>query len=349
MNGIDIFEKRCFIIAEAGVNHNGSLELAKKLIDAAVEAGADAIKFQTFKAESLVTSKVEKASYQRENTGKKEETQLEMLKGLELRFEDFGILKKYCDKQGIVFLSTPFDFESVDILEPLVPAYKIASGEITNIPLLKYVASKRKPMIISTGMSTLGEIEEALEAISEIDPNIPKILLHCTTNYPTPYEDVNLKAMLTLQEVFKLPVGYSDHTLGIEVPIAAVALGAKIIEKHFTLDKTLPGPDHKASLEPHEFKAMVNSIRNIEKALGDGRKQPTTTEKEIMSLVRKSLVASRSIKKGEVIKECDIEIKRPGTGISPKFKDIIVGMKVTRDIEKDTPFDWSFFKEDKNG
>lgn len=347
MNGINIFDSnKCFIIAEAGVNHNGDIELAKKLIDVAVEAHADAVKFQTFKAEKTIAAETPRATYQMQNMPEENENQLEMVKRLELKFEDFRILKEYCNSKGIMFLSTPFDFESVDILEPLVPLYKIASGEIINIPLLKHIASKGKPIILSTGMATLGEIEEAIEAIDEINPSISKILLHCTTNYPTPFEEVNLRAMLTLKEAFKLPVGYSDHTLGIEVPVAAVALGAKVIEKHFTLDRNLPGPDHKASLEPDELKAMVIAIRNVEKALGDGIKRPNRSELEIMKVARKCLVAGRDIEKGEILKEKDIEIKRAGEGIQPKFKDIIVDMKINKSIKRDEPFSWSHFKQE---
>ncbi len=344
MNGIDIFEKGCFIIAEAGVNHNGKVELAYKLIDAAKEAGADAVKFQTFKAEKVVSSVASKATYQKKNTENTEESQLEMIKKLELKSEGFKVLKEYCDKKGIIFLSTPFDFESVDVLEPLVPVYKVASGELINIPLLKYIASKGKPMIISTGMARIGEVEEALTAIEEVNPNIEKVLLHCTTNYPCPYKEVNLKAMLTLKETFKLPVGYSDHTLDIEVPIAAVALGAKVIEKHFTLDRNLPGPDHKASLEPNELKAMVKAIRNIERALGDGIKKPNESEIEIMKVTRKSLVAGKYMKEGHILTEKDLEIKRPGTGIQPKDIDKVVGLKINRDIKKDEVITWNMLK-----
>ncbi len=347
MSGINIFDNNnCFIIAEAGVNHNGDIKLAKKLIDAAVYAQADAVKFQTFRAEKTITTKTPRATYQKNNMPEITETQLEMVKKLELKFDDFKILKEYCDNKGIMFLSTPFDFESVDILEPLVPMYKIASSEIVNIPFLKYIASKRKPMIISTGMSTLGEIEEAINAIDSVDSAINKTLLHCTTNYPTLFEEVNLNAMLTLKEAFKLPVGYSDHTLGIEIPISAVALGAKVIEKHFTLDRNLPGPDHKASLEPNELKAMVKAIRNVEMAMGNGIKKPNKSEIEIMKVARKCLVAGRDIEKGRILKEEDIEIKRAGIGIQPKFKDIIVGMKINKSIKRDEPFNWLYFKQE---
>jgi len=357
MNGIDIFEDKCFIIAEAGVNHNGDLALACKLVDAAVEAGVDAVKFQTFKTENVVSKNTEKAEYQKKTTDTGE-SQLEMLKKLELPFEDFKKIKKYCDKKGIVFLSTPFDYESVDFLESLVPLYKIGSGEITNLPFLEYIAEKGKPIILSTGMSTLGEVEEAITTIINVNPSFfdtshlspltshasPLTLLHCISNYPAEYEDVNLKAMLTLKEAFKLPVGYSDHTLGIEVAVAAVALGAKIIEKHFTLDRNLPGPDHKASLEPDELNAMVKAIRNVEKSLGDGIKRPAQSELQVMKVVRRSLVAKKDIRAGETVKESDMLVKRPATGIPPKFKEIVIGMKPTRSIKKDELFNWEDFK-----
>jgi len=357
MNGTNSFDNsnKTFIIAEAGVNHNGNLETALKLVDAAKNAGADAVKFQTFRASKSVSKFAKMADYQKENIGK-EESQLEMVKKLELDFDSFIKIKKYCDEAGITFLSSPFDKESLDFLvnNLKVPAIKIGSGEITNLPFLEYVARKKLPVILSTGMSNLSEVEEAVNIISQnqssVDSSIftPLTLLHCTTNYPCPMEEVNLRAMLTLREAFKLPVGYSDHTLGIEISIAAVALGAKIIEKHFTLDRTLLGPDHKASLEPEELKMMVKSIRNIEKALGDGIKKPNKSEAEIMKLARKTLVATRDIKKGEILKGEDIAIKRAGLGIIPKLSNIIVGMKIRKNIEKDTPFDWSFFKENSN-
>lgn len=355
MNGIDTF--KVFIIAEAGVNHNGDLALAYRLVDAAKKAGADAVKFQTFKAENVVSKTAEKAEYQKKTTDAAE-SQFEMIKKLELSFEDFGKIKKYCDKKGIVFVSTPFSYESVDFLESLVPLYKIGSGEITNLPFLKYVARKGKPIILSTGMSTLGEVEEAINTIINANPSFfistthypssithhPLILLHCISNYPANFEDVNLKAMLTLKEAFKLPVGYSDHTLGIEISISAVALGAKVIEKHFTLDKNLPGPDDKASLEPQELTQMVVAIRNVEKSLGNEIKRPAQDELEVMKVVRRSLIAARDIRAGEVVKESDIAIKRPGTGILPKFKEIVIGMRPTRDIKKDEPFNWEDLK-----
>ena len=335
--------KRVSIIAEAGVNHNGNLDLAYQLIDVAKDAGADAVKFQTFKAENVVSKLADKAEYQKRATGS-DKSQLEMIKKLELSFGDFVKLKKYCDKKGIMFLSTPFDHQSIDFLYDLVDIYKIPSGEITNYPYLKHIAAKNKSIIMSTGMANLGEIEEAINTIREVNSKAKISLLHCTANYPTPYEEVNLKAMQTLAIAFKLPVGYSDHTLGIEVPVAAVAMGANIIEKHFTLDKNLPGPDHKASLEPDELKEMVNAIRNIEKALGDGIKKPNISEIETMKVARRSLIATRDIRAEEIIKESDITIKRPGTGIPPKFKDIVIGMKLINDIRQDEPFRWENFK-----
>ena len=341
MNGINT--SKVFIIAEAGVNHNGSLDLAYQLIDVAKDAGADAIKFQTFKAENVVSELADKAEYQKKTTGS-DKSQLEMIKKLELSFEDFVKLKKYCDKKEIMFLSTPFDYQSIDFLYDLVDIYKIPSGEIINYPYLKHIVAKNKPLIMSTGMANLGEIEEAINIIRSVNSEAKISLLHCTTNYPTPYEEVNLKAIQTLAAAFKLPVGYSDHTLGIEVPIAAVARGAKIIEKHFTLDKKLPGPDHKASLEPSELKEMVKAIRNIEMALGDGIKKPNKSETEIMKVARRSLIATRDIRAGEIIKESDIAIKRPGKGIPPKFKEIVIGMKLINDIRQDEPFRWENFK-----
>ena len=334
MNGIDT--SKVFIIAEAGVNHNGRLDLAYQLIDVAKDAGADAVKFQTFKAENVVSRLADKAEYQKKTTGSYK-SQLEMIKKLEISFEDFVKLKKYCDKKGIMFLSTPFDHQSIDFLYNLIDIYKIPSGEIVNYPYLKHVAAKNKPLIMSTGMANLGEIEEAINTIRSVNSKAKISLLHCTTNYPASYEEVNLSAMQTLAAAFKLSVGYSDHTLGIEVPVAAVAMGAKIIEKHFTLDKNLPGPDHKASLEPGELKEMVKAIRNIEMALGDGIKKPNKSEIEIMEVVRKSIVASKSIKKGEMFTKTNITIKRPGTGISPMRWNEVIGQKANRDYKDDEP------------
>ncbi|QEK11314.1 N-acetylneuraminate synthase [Crassaminicella thermophila] len=331
---------KTFIIAEAGVNHNGDINLAKKLIDAAVDAGADAVKFQTFKAEKIVIKKAEKAEYQKITTNN-DESQFHMLKKLELSYEDHVQLYNYCRKKNIMFLSTPFDMDSVDLLEKIgIEVYKISSGDITNMPLLKYIASKNKPIILSTGMSNLGEIEEAIEWIKGAG-NEKIILLHCTTNYPTEYKDVNLRAMNTMKEAFKLPVGYSDHTLGIEVPIAAVAMGACVIEKHFTLDKQMKGPDHKASLEPKELKKMVRTIRNIEICLGNGIKKCIENELENRLIGRKSIVAAHDIKKGEVLKLESIDFKRPGSGIEPKYYMNLIEKKITRDIKEDEIIRWN--------
>ncbi len=336
-----------FIIAEAGVNHNGSLELAFKLVDAAIEVGANAIKFQTFKTEKILSKNVDKATYQKEST-EENETQFEMIKKLELSYSDFKKIKRYCEEKGIIFLSTPDEEESLDFLCDTieVPYIKVGSGEVTNYPFLKYIASKNKPVILSTGMSTIGEVEKAVNTMYSVNENLEIALLHCTTNYPTPYEEVNLRAMLTLKETFKLPVGYSDHTLGIEVPVAAVALGAHIIEKHLTLDKKLPGPDHKASMEPREFQRMVEAIRNIEKAMGDGIKRPNNSEKEIQKVVRRRLAATRHMESGEVVREKDIAIKRVSEGLLPEFFEIIVGKKLRKEIEKDNGFTWNHFMEE---
>ena len=334
MNGIDT--SKVFIIAEAGVNHNGSLDLAYKLIDVAKDAGADAVKFQTFIPEKTISKFADKANYQKETTDKNE-SQLKMIKKLALSFEDHKKLLEYCKSKNIKFLSSPFDLDSIDFLSELgLDTFKIPSGEIINLPYLKKIGSLNKKLIISTGMANLGEVESAIDILVKSGTKRANItILHCTTNYPCPYKEVNLKAMLTLKEAFKLPVGYSDHTLGIEVPIAAVALGAKIIEKHFTLDKKLPGPDHKASLEPAELKKMVKAIRNIEIALGDGIKKPNISEIEIMKVVRKSIVASKSIKKGEVFTKTNITVKRPGIGISPMRWDEVIGERANRDFKDD--------------
>ncbi|WP_457622714.1 N-acetylneuraminate synthase [Persephonella sp.] len=327
---------RVFIIAEAGVNHNGRIDIAKKLIDIAVDSGADAVKFQTFKAENLVNLYAEMAEYQKKNLGKTK-SQLDMLKELELSFNDFEELKSYCDKRGIIFLSTPFDIESARFLKELgLDIFKIGSGEITNYLLLKEIGSYRKKVILSTGMADLGEIEDALDVLIENGTEKEDItVLHCNTEYPTPYEDVNLRAMLTIKEAFKVKVGYSDHTTGIEIPVAAAALGASVIEKHFTVDRDLPGPDHKASLEPDELKAMVRAIRNVEKALGDGIKKPSRSEIKNIPVARKSIVAKRDIKKGEIFTEENLTVKRPGTGISPMRWNEIIGKKAPRDFKKD--------------
>lgn len=323
-----------FIIAEAGVNHNGDMNLAKRLIDAAKSAGADAVKFQTFKAKDLVSKAAPKAGYQK-LTAETDEGQLEMLERLELSHSNFKDLHGYCEEKGILFLSSAFDLDSIDVLEKLdMPVYKVPSGEITNLPYLIKIAGTGKPVIISTGMSDLDEVESAIEALR--DHGAGKItLLHCNTQYPTPFEDANLKAMLTLKERFGLAVGYSDHTLGIEAPIAAAALGATVIEKHFTLDKTLKGPDHRASLDPLELKAMVTSVRNIEAALGDGIKRPSVSENTNKEAVRKSIVARRNIVKGEIFTQENLTVKRPGNGISPMRWFEVLGISASRDFCED--------------
>lgn len=337
---LDILDdNKTFIIAEAGVNHNGDLKVAKKLIDAAVDAGSDAVKFQTFSADRLVTKNAPKANYQNETTDKNE-SQYDMLKKLELTYEEHKILKKYCQENDILFMSTPFDFESVDLLEKIgVEIYKIGSGDLTNLPLLKYVASKNKPLIVSTGMSNLAEVEEAVNIIKGTGNN-NLILLHCVSNYPAAYGDVNLKAINTLKEAFKLPVGYSDHTPGIEVPIAAVAMGAKVIEKHFTLKKTMEGPDHKVSLNSKELNQMVLSIRNIETSIGDGIKKIVDSELEIKKIAQKSLVMNNNLKKGDIISEDNITIKRPGIGIKPKFLEKIIFQKLKADKKENEVLFW---------
>ena len=324
-----------FIIAEAGCNHNGDLDLAKSLVDVAVEAGADAVKFQTFIADQLVTPYAVKADYQKKNTGNEKESQCGMLKKLELPFDAFKILKTYCEQNGIIFLSTPFDYASVDFLDGLkVSAFKIASGDITNLPFLAYITSKRKPVILSTGMSTLKEVHKAQETLTE-KHEIPLVLLHCTSEYPAPPEDINLYAIQTLNNTFEVPVGLSDHTLGIEVSLAAVALGAKVIEKHITIDKKLPGPDQRVSLEPSELQALVKAIRTIEKALGDGIKKPSPSEIKTRSIVRKSIVTATRIKKGQLLSEANLTVKRPGNGISPTEWYRVIGRKTLRDFDKD--------------
>ena len=323
----------CFIIAEAGVNHNGSLGIAKKLIDSAVNAGADAVKFQTFKAEELTTSNADIAKYAKENIGKKIK-QIDLIKSLELKYNDFKALRKYCDKKKIIFLSTPHSFDAIDFLEKLVPAYKFGSGDLTNIPSLRYAAKKRKPIILGTGMSTLKEVKQAVDVIKS-QGNKKIVLLHCTTNYPCSLDEVNLNAMKTLKEKTGCLIGYSDHTKGRLVPIMAVTMGACIIEKHFTLDKKMKGPDHKASMEPDELKQMIADIRDAERALGSPDKKPTNSEKTTMKLVRKSIVAKKDIKKGKIITKDMLLIKRPGTGLEPVYIDKIIGKKAKCDISKD--------------
>ena len=327
-----------FIIAEAGVNHNGSLDLAKKLIDVAVEAGADAVKFQTFKAEKLVSKKAQKAEYQKQTTDAAE-SQYDMIKKLELDEPAHRELIRYCGEKKIRFLSTPFDHESIELLNTLgMEIFKIPSGEITNLPYLRHIGGLGKEVILSTGMADLGEIEDALDLlVSSGTPKEKITILHATTEYPCPMDEVNLRAMGTIASAFGVRTGYSDHTRGIEVPIAAVAMGASVIEKHFTLDRTMEGPDHKASLEPDELCAMVAAIRNIEKALGEGIKKPSPSEAKNMAVARKSIVAARPIRAGEVFTSENIAIKRPGTGISPMRYDEIVGERAARDYEEDEP------------
>ncbi|MEK9657134.1 MAG: N-acetylneuraminate synthase [bacterium] len=328
--------KRTFIIAEAGVNHNSDVSLAKKLIDLAVIAEVDAIKFQTFKAETLASLDAQKAAYQNQKTSSSE-SQFDMLLKLELTHDMHLELIDYCKQKDILFLSSPFDCESIDYLNQLkLPICKIPSGEITHIPYLRKIGQLNKKTILSTGMCTLKEIEFAINFLFKSGLDRSHLsLLHCTSEYPCPFEDVNLKAIETLKKEFGLPVGYSDHTSGITVPIAAVAMGATIIEKHFTLDKTLPGPDHQASLEPDELEQMVKAIREVEKAMGNGVKQPAKSELKNINIVRKSIVAKRRIKKGEVFTEDNLICKRPGTGLSPMQWDKVIGIKADKFYEED--------------
>lgn len=327
---------KVFIIAEAGVNHNGSLELAMRLADAAAAAGADVVKFQTFKAANIVTKDASKADYQKETTGEGS-SQYEMLRKLELSPSDHETLIEHCRRIGIRFWSTAFDLESVDFLHSLgLGLWKIPSGEITNYPYLRKIAGLNEQVIMSTGMSTEEDIRNALDALACNGQDLDKvILMHCNTQYPTPMEDVNLRAMDTMREKFGLPVGYSDHTQGIEVPVAAVARGAVAIEKHFTLDRNMEGPDHKASLDPEELKDMVTAVRNIEKALGSGEKRVSDSEAGNIAVARKSIVAARPIAKGETFAEDNLTVKRPGTGISPMRWEEIIGERAIRDFKED--------------
>jgi len=325
-----------FIIAEAGVNHNGSIELAKKLIDVAIRAGADAVKFQTFKTENLVSKNAQKADYQKETTDNKE-SQFDMIKKLELDIDTHHELITYCQSRNIMFLSTPFDLDSIDLLNDLkLPIFKIPSGEITNLPYLRKIGQLNKKIILSTGMADIGEIEDALDILtSSGTPKESITVLHANTMYPTPMEDVNLKSMQTIGNTFDIKFGYSDHTLGIEVPIGAVAMGASCIEKHFTLDNTMEGPDHKASLEPDELKAMVKAIRNMEMALGSSIKKPSQSETPNIKIARKSIVAKDNIKKGEILTKENLAVKRPADGISPMRWDEVVGSIASRDYTED--------------
>ncbi len=325
---------KLLIIAEAGVNHNGSFVLAKKLVDKAVEAGADIIKFQTFKSQNLSSKFAAKAEYQKRQTGANE-SQLDMLKKLELSYDEFIELKGYCDEKGIEFLSTAFDGDSIEFLESLnMKRWKIPSGEITNLPYLIKIARTGKPVILSTGMSTMEDIRAAVTVLRENGSN-DITLLHCTTEYPVPLNEVNLSAMLTIRNEFGVRVGYSDHTTIIDIPIAAVGMGAAVIEKHFTLDKNMEGPDHKASLEPGELKDMVIALRNVELAMGNGVKCPTDSERKNMIIARKSIIAKRNITQGEIFTEDNLTVKRPGNGISPMRWFAVIGLKAPRNFEED--------------
>ena len=328
---------KVFIIAEAGVNHNGSIELAKKLIDIAVEAKVDAVKFQTFKASNLVSKNAQKADYQKNNMNDADNSQFNMLKKLELDLDTHKELIAYCNSKNIMFLSTPFDHDSIELLNDLgLEIFKIPSGEITNLPYLRHIGKLNKKVILSTGMADIGEIEDALDVLYKAGTKKENItVLHANTMYPTPMEDVNLRAMITIGNTFDVAYGYSDHTLGIEIPTAAVAMGASCIEKHFTLDCTMEGPDHKASLEPHELKAMVEAIRNIELALGSSIKKPSKSETPNINIARKSIVAKCDIKKGQTLTENNLTIKRPGNGINPMRWDEIVGTVANKDYEYD--------------
>ena len=328
----------CLVIAEAGVNHNGSIDLAKQLIDAAVDAGADVVKFQTFRAEQVVARSAEKAAYQKRDA-LDTQTMYEMLKALELSYDQFRELKRYADERGIMFMSKGH-LEDVDFLVDLgVPALKIDSAAVVYLSLLRKAAGTGLPLVISTGASKLGEVERALSVVAEHgDP--PVVLLHCTTAYPSPYEQINLRAMCTLEAAFGIPVGHSDHSVGIEVPLAAAALGATVIEKHFTLDCSMPGPDHKASLEPDDLKRMISGIRKIHAALGDGRKRPTALEKENLSLLRRSLVAERDIARGERLVSGMIAFKRPGTGLGEDLLPIVLGRVAAQAVQAGQPITW---------
>lgn len=325
---------KTLIIAEAGVNHNGNFELAKKLVDKAVEAGADIVKFQTCKAEKVISRYADKAEYQKVTTGEAD-SQLDMVRKLMLTYEEYGKLKEYCDEKGIEFLSTAFDLPSVDYLHSIgMKRWKIPSGEITNLPLLIKIAQLHEPIIMSTGMSELSEVADAVKVLIENGAS-DITLLHCTTEYPAPYEDVNLKAMETMRDAFDLPVGYSDHTKGLEIPVAAVARGACVIEKHFTLDRNMEGPDHKASIEPDELKQMVDMIRHVEVAIGDGVKKVSASEAKNQDIARKSIIASKAIKAGDVFSEENITTKRPGNGINPMRWFDLLGKTAKHDYKED--------------
>ncbi len=334
-----------FLIAEAGVNHNGSLEVALKMVDAAAEAGADAVKFQTFISSRLVSAIAPKARYQTENMPGSGTSQLEMLRRLELRFDDFVVLRYRCAQKGIRFMTTPFDCESADFSDSLVDIFKIGSGDLDNIPFIKHIAGKKKPVILSTGMGELDEVKVAVDNLLAILPPAmpggfpPLTLLQCVTEYPCPYEHANLRGMLTLRERFGVPVGYSDHTSGVDAALAAAALGASVIEKHFTLDKSFDGPDHRASLEPAELARMVEGVRNVEKALGDGVKTPTDAEIETRRVARKVVVAATLIAAGEVLSPLNTTLKRAGQGIPASKWDEIIGRRARRDFAPDEPIE----------
>lgn len=337
-------DRRPFVIAEAGVNHNGQLQTAKQLIDAASEAGADAVKFQAFNTEQLVSPQTSKARYQKEHADASQ-SQYEMLKTLELSRSAHNELQEYCDQKNIRFLSTPYDPQSADFLDEIgVPFFKIGSSDTNNYPFLKYIAGKQKPIILSTGMSTLSEVGSAVEAITEQGQNENLVLLHCTSNYPANPRNVHLRAMKTLKAAFQHPVGYSDHTTGTSIPAAATALGACVIEKHFTLDKTMDGPDHAASLEPDQLQQMIKNVRTVRTALGSPEKKPVSSERKHRETVRKSIITTQNLGKGTCISEQNVTIKRPGTGIDPGNLDLVCGIPVQEDLSKNTPLQWHHLK-----
>ena len=339
----------CFVIAEAGVNHNGDIELAHQLVDIAAKAGADAVKFQSFVTEELITPDAPKAQYQVETTGEPG-SQYKMLKALELTSQQHGELKEHCDRAGIIYLCTPYENQSVDMLDSLdVAAYKIASTDTTNLPFLRYLASKDRPVILSTGMSNLGEVEQAVSTLKAGGLTDKIIILHCTSEYPAPLNEVNLRAMKTMEQAFACPVGFSDHTPSIGASPWAVAVGACVVEKHFTLDRTLKGPDHRASLEPNELSALVQTIRDVEVALGDGIKQPTASELPNKPMMQKSLVARRHIKAGEVISADALQCKRPGLGLEPFWAERIIGKRAAKDISADSNFSLASINWDEDG
>lgn len=333
-----------FIIAEAGVNHNGDIHLAKKLVDTAALAGVDAVKFQTFKTEDLTTRDAEMAEYQVDNIGESA-SQFEMIKKLELGYDEFIELQHYCSSKGILFLSTPHTLDAMRFLDPIVPAFKIGSGDLTNLPFLKELANLGKPILLSTGMSTLDEVRDAVQTILDRG-NDHLALLHCVTNYPAAMEDMNLRAIETLQREFNLVVGFSDHSSGYVASVAAVSLGAVILEKHFTIDRTLPGPDHKASLDPEQLREYVRLIRTTESSLGDGIKKPASCEIAIKDVARKSLVAIQDIKAGTLLEQSMIGIKRPGTGIPPKFMTELIGRRTKVDIRNDSLLHWDMLEQE---